>query len=243
MASPLVPQLVEDLKSNFYWSYVSQHESNIDTPALEISVEDFLDYIDIDLTGTDPYSENELVTLHYGAKSIIAQPLHKYFTYMIVNSERSILNVIVNLGIIGDSNQFLLLSEASGHSAIGNTPYSTNKAKYTDSEIFSPYINETTIIEDFTNHPLSCSFPKEDFRQFILENWDSGTTSLGNLKLVFEFGATYVSSLNANYKVQTAIILTKDGDGLRLNNTNYSGNPYKFKAMDVGSLCPPHCNN
>lgn len=243
MAFPLSTQLVEDLKSNFYWSYVSQDETNIESPTLEISVEDFLDYIDIDLMSVTPYNENELVTLYYGAQNIIAEPLHKYFNFMIVNSERSILNEIINLGIIDHSDQFLLLSEGPSHNAIGNATYSSNKTKYTDSTIYSAYINETTLIEEFTNHPLSCSFPKEDFRQFILQNWNSETTTLGELRLVFEFGATYISSLNSNYKVQTVIVLTKDDEGLRLNTTNYLGNPYKFKAMDVGSLCPPHCSN
>ena len=242
MAFPLAPQLVDDLKSNFHWSYISQNE-DIDEVSLEISVEDFLEYIAIDLEGTEPYPEDELVTLYYGMKTMLLTPFDKYFTYMLSNTERNGLGVIVNLGIIGDSDKYLLLSESAAHSAIGVSPFTVNKGMYLDAEIYSPYLDESMEINEFTNHPLSCSFPKETFRQFILENWDPLVTSLSQLKLVFQMGATYISLLNPDYKVQTAIIITKDLDGIRLDNLSYTDKPFKFKAMDVGSLCPPHCSN
>lgn len=242
MAFPLAPQIVEDLKSNFYWSYVSQN-GDIESTNLEISVDDFLNYIELDLEGIVPYSEDELITLYYGMKPFVLEPSDRYFTYMIVNSERNNLGVIVNLGIIGYSDKYLLLSEGGNHIAIQNTDFEDNTIMYTDAFIFSPYINESTIIGEFTNHPLSCSFPKEQFRQLILENWDEINTSLSDLKLVFEMGASYISPLSVNYKVETVIITTKDNLGVRLDDIIYPDMPFKCKAMDVGALCPPSCGN
>ncbi len=62
MASPLSTQVVEDLKQNFYWSYISQDKSNFELINLELTIEQFLEYIDIDLFGTTPYSSNDLGT-------------------------------------------------------------------------------------------------------------------------------------------------------------------------------------
>lgn len=243
MASPLPNQVVEDLKQNFYWSYISQDELNFELINLELTVEQFLEYIDIDLFGITPYSSNDLVTLHYGLNTKALDSSIKYFTYMLANSEINGLGVMENLGIIDYPTEFLLLEEGSSYSAISNTQYETYKGLYQDESIYSPYLNTVTVIDSFTNHPLMCSFPKEDFRNFILDNMSSPTMDLSTLKLVFQMGATLYSGVDSDYKVETALVINKDISGLRLDSINYTNKPFKFKAMDVGALCPPECGN
>lgn len=241
MAAPLSPQIVDDLKQNFFWSYISQDEENFEVLNLEINVEDFLQYIDIDLSGVDPYSQNDLVSLHYGLNTKALDPGTKYFTYMLTNSEINGQGDLVNLGIIGNANEFLLLKENSVSLAVNAMEYLLRKEMYMEASIYSPYVDEATVIDSFTNHPLICSFPKEDFRTFILNNMSSPTMDLSTLILVFQMGATYLLGINPDYKVETAIVITKDTSGIRLDSINYTDKPFKFKAMDVGGLCPPSC--
>lgn len=243
MASPLSTQIVDDLKQNFYWSYLSQNGTSIEIVNLEMTVEQFLEYIDIDLFGVDPYTPNDLVTLHYGMNTKVSDSAIKYFTYMLANSEINGLGVMVNLGIIDHPTEYLLLGEASTYSAINTTQYGIRKGMYEDAYIFSPYIDESVVISSFTNHPLMCSFPKEDFRNFILDNMSSPTMDLSTLKLVFQMGATYYTGVDSDYKVETAIVITKDSSGLRIDGINYANKPFKYKAMDVGQLCPPECGS
>jgi hypothetical protein len=73
MASPLSTQIVDDLKQNFYWSYISQDEEQIEVVNLEMTVAQFLEYIDIDLDG-DPYNPEDLVTLYYGMNEKVSDP-------------------------------------------------------------------------------------------------------------------------------------------------------------------------
>jgi hypothetical protein len=241
MASPLSTQLVDDLKQNFYWSYISQDEENLEVVNLEMTVAQFLEYIDIDLDG-DPYNPEDLVTLYYGMNEKVSDPGVNYFTYLAVNSVIE-MGVMVNLGIIDHPTEFLLLEEDGDYSAVNNATYLTRKGMYESASIFSPYTDETTVIGSFTNHPLMCSFPKEDFKNFIVDNMSSPTMDLSTLKLVFQFGATFHTGVNPDYKVETAIVITKDISGLRLDGINYMDKPFKFKAMDVGAICPPQCGN
>lgn len=243
MASPLTSQVVDDLKQNFYWSYLSQNGTDIEIVNLEMTVAQFLEYIDIDLSGVDPYSPDDLVTLHYGMNTKVSDSEIKYFTYMLANSEINGLGVMVNLGIIDHPTEYLLLEEAAAYSAINATQYGTRKGMYQAASIFSPYINASAVISSFTNHPLMCSFPKEDFRNFILDNMSSPTMDLSTLKLVFQMGATYHTDVNPDYKVETAIVITKDSSGIRIDGINYTGKPFKYKAMDVGQICPPECGS
>lgn len=239
MASPLSTQLTNDLIQNFYWSYVSQNEQDIEIVNLEMTVAQFLEFIDIDLDG-DPYNPEDLVTLYYAMSEKSSDPGVYYFTYMIANSLVE-MGSIVNLGIINSSNEYLLIEEDGDYSAINNTIFQSKKAAYESASIYSPYINETTIIGVFTNHPLMCSFQKEDFKNFILDNMTSPEMDLSTLTLVFQLGATYYSGLNSNYKVETAIVTTKDSSGLRLDGINYMDKPFENKSMDVGQICPPSC--
>lgn len=243
MASPLTNQVVDDLKQNFYWSYISQDETGIEIVNLEMTVEQFLEYIDIDISGVAPYTSSDLVTLHYGMNTKVSDSAIKYFTYMLANSEINGSGVIINLGIIDHPAQYLLLEEDGNYSAISSVQYDARKGMYEEASIFSPYIDDSEVIGTFANHPLSCSFPKEDFRNFIRDNMSSPGMDLSTLTLVFQMGASLISGVNSDYKVETSIVITKDSSGLRLDGLNYAGKPFECKAMDVGNLCPPHCNN
>lgn len=62
MTSPISTQVVEDLKQNLYWSYLSQNGTSIEIVNLEMTVAQFWEYIDIDLAGVDAYTPNDLGT-------------------------------------------------------------------------------------------------------------------------------------------------------------------------------------
>jgi len=240
MASPLPNQIVEDLKQNFFWSYISQDEEHFEIVSLKISVESFLEYIDINLFGTTPYT-NELVALNYGVKTKIADSSINYYTFLITNSQVNNLGSIDNLGIINYPTKFLLLKENGVSEAIINSEYVLLSEAYKEMEIFSPYLNDSTIIDSLTDHPLVCYYPKEDFRNFILDNMVSTSMDLSTLFLDFQIGATFVSGVDSNYKVETPLVITSDNTGIRIDSINYNSKPFKYKALDVGQLCPPNC--
>jgi len=242
MAFPLPNQVVNDLKQNFYWSYLSQFAETKEIVDLEISVAEFLEYIAIDIETVVPYGPDDFVTLYYGMNEKTSSPGVYYFTYMVANSAVSPSGAFVNMGIIDHPTEHLLLEEADECEAVNPVSFNTRKATYELSSIYSPYTGGSVMIDALPNHPVRCSFSKQDFKDFIVDNMTDSAMDLNTLILVFQMGATMVDGVDSNYKVQTPIILTKDSVGIRLDPFLYPGKPFKCKGMDVGKLCPPNCN-
>lgn len=240
MASPLSTQIVNDLEQNFYWSYLSQKPTEIELVELEISVSDFLNYIEVDLYGTNPYPPEKLINFYYGMSNHSSGAGKKYFTFMLTNAEINNSGSMINLGIINYPDQYLFLGENQVNSSIDSVAYEGAVNMYKDTEIFSPYINQSVEIRIFNNHPLICSFGKEDFRNFIKDNISAPPIGYSQLSLVFRMGSTLYGGVDSDYKVETSIVVTKDNSILRLDAINYLNQPFKFKGLDVGNLCPPN---
>jgi hypothetical protein len=96
------------------------------------------------------------------------------------------------------------------------------------------------------NHPGACFFRLDSFNEFMADNQISiaitNTNAIRIENAVYPHTGVDPGDLVQKYYIHSPLLTLRDNMvNLRLNNTNYPGEPFKMKSMDVAYLCPPEC--
>jgi hypothetical protein len=207
----------------------------------------YLTYADLDalnLTGSIELGDDSIyLTFFYSV--ILVDDVSK-LTYVV--NQTTIDGIGMNLPV--DNYKYF---EVAGNSLVSLDPDSTTTLEelqgnyITDQALKLEITDEAFVsVEDFVNHPLTCSFQYDNIKEFLSENDFNSENDylwidhLAALNSMVTFPNTSEASLVHGVGLYIA---DKSNENIRMNNNTESGPSFKNKAFDIGKLCPPDCAN